>query len=62
MKRMIGTAAILTFALVHQGFAGSLGDPVIAAPVIVEEASSSSSGAATVALLALLMSLPLLTD
>lgn len=62
MKKTIGAVALFTFALTHQGIAGSLADPVIEAPVIVEEASSSSSGTATVALLALLMSLPLLTD
>ncbi|MCX7565255.1 hypothetical protein OS189_02705 [Sulfitobacter sp. F26169L] len=42
--------------------AGSLADPIIEAPVIVQEASSSSSGTVTVALLALLMALPILTD
>ena len=42
--------------------AGSLADPVIEAPIIIEEASSSSSGTVTVALLALLLALPVLTD
>lgn len=60
MKHTITAAALLTYAT--SAHAGSLADPVIEAPIIVEEASSSSSGTVTVALLALLLSLPLLTD
>ncbi|KEJ90294.1 hypothetical protein [Sulfitobacter donghicola] len=55
--------ALLAFAaLTSTATAGSLADPVIEAPVIVEDASSSSSGTLSVALLGLLLSLPLLTD
>ena len=42
MKKL-ALAAVLT-AAASTAFAGSLADPVIEAPVIVEEATSSSSG------------------
>lgn len=54
--------AVAFAALATSASAGSLADPVIEAPLIVEDASSSSSGTVTVALLALLLALPILTD
>ncbi|WP_299030799.1 hypothetical protein [uncultured Sulfitobacter sp.] len=57
------TLSALAFAaLATSAQAGSLSDPIIEAPIIIEEASSSSSGTVTVALLALLLALPVLTD
>ncbi|MEP1767593.1 MAG: hypothetical protein ABJJ53_13265 [Sulfitobacter sp.] len=55
-------AALAIAASATTTLAGSLSDPVIEAPIIIEEASSSSSGTVTVALLALLLALPVLTD
>ena len=42
MKKLVLAAALSASA--STAFAGSLADPIIEAPVIVEEASSSSSG------------------
>lgn len=58
MKSIMTLAALVAFAT--SATAGSLADPIIEAPIIVEDASSSSSGAATVALLALLLMIPVL--
>jgi len=60
MKYTLSAFAIAASATTT--LAGSLSDPVIEAPIIIEEASSSSSGTVTVALLALLLALPALTD
>jgi len=60
MKYTLSAFAIAASATTT--LAGSLSDPVIEAPIILEEASSSSSGTVTVALLALLLALPALTD
>lgn len=60
MKSIMTLVAFAAFTTTT--FAGSLSDPVIEAPLIIEEASSSSSGTVTVALLALLLALPVLTD
>ncbi len=60
MKVITTIAALAAFT--SMASAGSLSDPVIEAPIIIEEASSSSSGTVTVALLALLLALPVLTD
>lgn len=58
MKSILTVAALVAFATTAN--AGSLADPVIEAPVIVEDASSSSSATTTVALLALLLMIPVL--
>ena len=60
MKTIITLAALVAFSTTTH--AGSLADPVIEAPIIIEEASSSSSGTVTVtvALLALLLMIPAL--
>lgn len=42
MKKFVLAAALTVVA--SSAFAGSLADPIIEAPVIVEEASSSSAG------------------
>lgn len=42
MKKLVLAAALTASA--STAFAGSLADPIIEAPVIVEEASSSSAG------------------
>ncbi|KIN74398.1 hypothetical protein [Sulfitobacter guttiformis] len=42
MKKLVLAAAMSVAA--SSAFAGSLADPIIEAPVIVEEASSSSAG------------------
>jgi len=42
MKKLVLAAAMTVAA--SSAFAGSLADPIIEAPVIVEEASSSSAG------------------
>lgn len=42
MKKLVLAAALSAAA--STAFAGSLADPIIEAPVIVEEASSSSTG------------------
>jgi hypothetical protein len=60
MKSIFTLIAFTAFTT--SAMAGSLTDPVIEAPLIIEEASSSSSGTVTVALLALLLALPILTD
>jgi hypothetical protein len=60
MKSIMTLLALAAFTTT--AFAGSLSDPVIEAPIIIEEASSSSSGTMSVALLALLLALPVLTD
>jgi hypothetical protein len=60
MKSFLTLAAFVAFTTTAT--AGSLADPVIEAPVIVQDASSSSSGKATVALLALLLIIPAITD
>jgi len=43
MKKLV--LAVAMTALASTAMAGSLADPVIEAPVIIEEAASSSSGA-----------------
>ncbi|AXI44649.1 hypothetical protein C1J03_00545 [Sulfitobacter sp. SK012] len=43
MKKLVLAAALTAGA--STAFAGSVADPIIEAPVIVEEATSSSSGA-----------------
>ena len=58
MKTIITLAALVAFSTTAH--AGSLADPVIEAPIIIEEASSSSSGTVTVALFALLPMIPAL--
>lgn len=60
MKTIFAMAFAAAFAT--SATVGTLSDPVIEAPVIVEHASSSNSGTVTVALLALLLALPALTD
>lgn len=60
MKSILTVVAFAAFTTTV--YAGSLSDPIIEAPLIIEEASSSSSGTMTVALLALLLALPVLTD
>jgi hypothetical protein len=60
MKSIMTLLALAAFTTT--AFAGSLSDPVIEAPIIIEEASRSSSGTMSVALLALLLALPVLTD
>lgn len=60
MKSILTVVAFAAFTTT--AYAGSLSDPIIEAPLIIEEASSSSSGTMTVALLALLLALPVLTD
>jgi hypothetical protein len=60
MKSVLTLAAFVAFTTTAN--AGSLADLIMEAPVIVEEANSSSSGTATVALLALLLIIPVLTD
>lgn len=42
MKKLVLAAALTAAA--STGFAGSLADPVIEAPVIIEEAAGSSTG------------------
>lgn len=42
MKKLVLAAALTAAA--STGFAGSLADPVIEAPVIIEEATGSSTG------------------
>lgn len=42
--------------------AGSLSDPVVETPVIIDDAEGSSSGTALVALLAVLLAVPALGD
>ena len=46
--------ALATAAFTQSATAGSLSDPVIEAPVIIEDAVSSSSGTSLVAVLAVL--------
>ena len=58
MKSIMTLAALVAFTTTAT--AGSLADPIIEAPIIVEDASSSSSATTTVALLALLMMIPIL--
>ncbi|MEQ6204204.1 hypothetical protein ABMC88_14280 [Sulfitobacter sp. HNIBRBA2951] len=60
MKHILTAVAFV--ACTTAASAGSLADPVIEAPIIVQEASSSSSGKVTVALLALLLMIPALSD
>lgn len=62
MLRTSICAAIVAFGVSQPVLAGSVADPVIEAPVIVADATSSSSGKATVLFLALLLSVPVLTD
>lgn len=63
MKISRNIVAALAFAALSQAaWAGSLGDPVIEPVAIVEDASSSSSGTTFVALLAVLMAIPVLSD
>ncbi|MGJ8598123.1 hypothetical protein [Sulfitobacter sp.] len=58
MKSILTVAAFVAFATTAT--AGSLADPVIELPIVVQDASSSSSGTTTVALLALLLMIPVL--
>ncbi len=60
MKYFLTLAAFVAFT--STATAGSIVDPVIEAPVIVQDTTSSSSGKATVALLALLLIIPVITD
>ena len=53
MKKFVLAAALTVVA--SSAFAGSLADPIIEAPVIVEEASSSSAGALVPILLLVLV-------
>ena len=53
MKYIITTAAFVAFATTAT--AGSLADPIIEAPIIIEEATSSSSGTAIVVALTILL-------
>lgn len=63
MKKAVIIASMVAFAGIGQmATAGSLADPVIEAPLIVEDATSSSSGTSLVLALAILMSIPVLTD
>ncbi|THH38807.1 hypothetical protein E4Z66_04420 [Aliishimia ponticola] len=58
MKKSI-FLGVVGFALMGtMAVAGSVADPVIEAPVVVEAATSSSSGEVLVLMLALLMILP----
>jgi hypothetical protein len=60
MKYFLTLAAFVAFT--STATAGSIADPVIEAAVIVQDTTSSSSGKATVALLALLLIIPVITD
>jgi len=63
MKKAVMIASMVAFTGISQSaVAGSLADPVIEAPLIVEDATSSSSGASLVLALAILLSIPVLTD
>lgn len=63
MKTTRNIVAALALAGFGQAaLAGSLADPVIEPVTIVEDATSSSSGTALVALLAVVLSIPVLTD
>lgn len=53
--------ALAFFGLGQAAYAGSL-DPVVEPVVIVEDAATSSGGPAFIVALAILLSLPLLTD
>lgn len=58
-RNFVAALALLGFS--GAAMAGSL-DPVVEPTVIVEEATSSSSGAAVMAIIAIAVTLPLLTD
>jgi len=60
MKKLV-LAAAFTAAASH-AFAGSLADPIIEAPVIVEEASGSSAGVLIPLLLLVLVAAAVATD
>ncbi|MBD3663028.1 hypothetical protein [Sulfitobacter aestuariivivens] len=62
MKKSTLAIAVSAAFFATGTFAGSVADPVIEAPVIVEDATSSSTGTSLVLALALLMSVPVLTD
>ena len=63
MKKAVLVASMVAFTGMGQmATAGSLSDPVIEAPLIIEEATSSSSGTSLVIALAILLSIPAFAD
>ena len=58
MKKAVCAFVLSSSFLAAPVMAGSLADPVVAEPVVVEAAASSSSGMTLVLLLALLVSIP----
>ncbi len=60
MKKFVLAAALTVVA--SSAFAGSLADPIIEAPIIVEEASSSSAGVLVPLLLLVLVAAAVATD
>lgn len=63
MRKLILAAGIAaTMSLASVATAGSLADPVVEMPIVVADAQGSSSGTTIVAMLALLMVVPLVTD
>jgi hypothetical protein len=60
MKKLVLAAALT--AVASTAYAGSLADPIIEAPVIVEEASSSSAGILVPILLLVLVAAAVATD
>lgn len=59
MKKISCAVAMSTALLATPGLAGSLADPVVEVPVIVDDTTGSSSGETMVLLLALLLTAPL---
>lgn len=60
MKKFVLAAAMTVAA--SSAFAGSLADPIIEAPIIVEEATSSSAGVLVPILLLVLVAAAVATD
>jgi hypothetical protein len=54
-KTTLLAAAFATSALAQGASAGSLADPVIEAPIIIEDVTNSSSGTALIGVLAILL-------
>jgi hypothetical protein len=62
MKKNALTLAIITTFIAAPAISGTLSDAAIEQDIIIEETKSSSDGVALVALLAILVALPALTD
>ncbi len=60
MKKFVLAAALTVVA--SSAFAGSIADPIIEAPIIVEEATSSSAGYIVPILLLVLVAAAVATD